>query len=68
VVAGDDKLYAVNRKGVVTVIAADTNEFRVLSTYAFGEQPVESTIAIADGKLYLRTAENLYCFAKKQTE
>lgn len=64
--AGDDKLYAVNRRGVVTVIAADTTEFRILSTQTFAEIPVEATIAVANGKIYLRTARHLYCFAKPQ--
>jgi len=65
ITAADGKLYAVNRKGAVTVVAADPNEFRVLSSSLFEEAPVDSTIAVADGKVYLRTAESLYCFGKK---
>jgi hypothetical protein len=56
----------VNRKGAVTVAAADPREFRILSTSFFKESPVDSTLAIAGGKVYLRTAENLYCFGKKE--
>lgn len=63
--AADGKLYMVNRKGAVTVAAADPKEFRILSTSTFNENPVDSTIAIADGMVYLRTAENLYCFQRK---
>ena len=62
--AADGKLYIVNRKGVVTVVAADPDTFTILSTHSFGEKPVDSSIAIAGGKLYLRTAENLYCFGR----
>lgn len=64
VTAADDKLYTVNETGSVTVAAADPNEFRLLSTTAFSQSPVQSTIAAAAGRLYLRTAEKLYCFKK----
>ena len=60
--AADDKLYLVNRKGEVTVVAADPMKFRILSRSDFGESPVDSSVIIANGKVYLRTAENLYCF------
>jgi outer membrane protein assembly factor BamB len=66
ITAADGKLYMVNRKGAVTVAAADPREFRILSTSFFKESPVDSTLAIAGGKVYLRTAENLYCFGKKE--
>jgi outer membrane protein assembly factor BamB len=65
ITAADGKLYVVNRKGTVSVIASDPAEFRLLSTYAFDEKPTDSSIAIANGKLYLRTNENLYCFSQK---
>ncbi len=65
ITAADGKLYVVNRKGTVSIIASDRNAFRVLSSHAFDEKPTDSSIAIANGKLYLRTAENLYCFGKK---
>jgi len=60
--AADDKLYIVNRKGFVTVVAADPSEFKVLSTRAFEEKPSDSTIAVANGNVFLRTAKHLYCF------
>ncbi|MBC8379536.1 MAG: PQQ-binding-like beta-propeller repeat protein [Planctomycetes bacterium] len=65
ITAGDDKLYMVNRKGTATIVAADPKEFRILSTRDLGENPTDSSIAIADGKLYIRTAQNLYCFGNK---
>ena len=61
-VAADGKLYVVNRKGFVSIVAADPSEFRVLSTRNFDEQPTDSTIAIANGRVFLRTAKHLYCF------
>ena len=63
--AADGKLYLVNRKGIVTVVAADRKQFRVLSTHDFGGRPADSTLAVANGRLYLRTAETLYCFGKR---
>jgi outer membrane protein assembly factor BamB len=65
ITAADGKLYTVNRKGAVTVVAANPDEFRILGSYRFDESPVDSTIVVANGKVYLRTAENLYCFVKK---
>jgi outer membrane protein assembly factor BamB len=65
ITAADGKLYMVNRKGVVSVVAAADKAFCLLSTHAFDEKPTDSSIAIANGKLYLRTGENLYCFSKK---
>jgi outer membrane protein assembly factor BamB len=65
ITAADGKLYMVNREGTVTVVAADPDAFRVISSYPFDEKPTVSSISIANGKLYLRTAENLYCFTQK---
>lgn len=63
VTAADEKLYMVNRKGVVTVAAADPTAFRILNTSDVGEFPVDSTIVAADSRVFLRTAENLYCWS-----
>lgn len=65
ITAADGKLYTVNRKGTVTVVAADPDEFRIFSTYSFDEPPVDSTITIVNGNLYLRTAQHLYRFSTK---
>ncbi len=65
ITSADGKLYMVNRKGTVSVVAADPKAFRVLSTHAFDEKDTDSSIAIANGKLYLRTGKTLYCFSKK---
>ncbi len=62
ITAADGKLYTVNEAGVVNVVAADPAEFRLLSTTDFGQRPVHSSLALADSRVYLRTAETLYCF------
>ncbi len=63
----DSKVYVINRSGDVVVLeAGDT--FKVLSRIRMGEPPVHSTISIAHGKLFIRTARNLYCISKKRPE
>ena len=62
VTAADDKLYTISEAGAVNVVAADPGEFRLLSTTAFGQGPVYATLAVADGRLFVRTAQTLYCF------
>jgi outer membrane protein assembly factor BamB len=62
VTAADDKIYVVNEAGVVNVVAADPNEFRLLSTSRLGQPPVLSTPAVVDEHIYLRTAKTLYGF------
>jgi len=37
------------------------DEFKILSIIRMGEAPVRSSIAVAHGALFLRTAKNLYC-------
>lgn len=62
--AADDKIYMINEKGVLSIMAADSSEFKLLSTFDLGQGPVQSSIAISDGKIYIRTAETLYCFGR----
>src|SRR5262249_20700371 len=57
-VAGDGKLYAASNDGVVSVFEAG-DQLRVLARNALGE-PIRATPAIADGKLFVRTENNLY--------
>jgi outer membrane protein assembly factor BamB len=57
-VAGDGNIYAASKRGTVVVFAAG-DEFKVLARCNFGEE-IQATPALADGKIYLRTALNLY--------
>src|SRR5205823_13204091 len=59
-VAGDGKIYLLNVSGTLSVVQAG-REWKLLSTSEF-EEPVYATPAIADGRIYLRTAGHLYCF------
>ena len=60
---GDGKIFLVDESGRLTVIAA-IEELTLLHTADFQED-VYATPAVVDGRLYLRTASNLYCFGLK---
>lgn len=59
----EGKIYCINESGTVVVLAAG-NEFKVLSTIRMGESPVRSSIAVSDGRLFIRTGKNLYCIGQ----
>jgi outer membrane protein assembly factor BamB len=61
VTGADDKLYCINEDGEAVVLAADDGEFKILSRIDMGDKPVQASIAIADGRLYIRTASKLIC-------
>jgi len=56
----DGKVYCLSENGTVVVLDAG-NEFKILSTIRLGEAPVRSSIAVAHGALFIRTAKSLYC-------
>jgi outer membrane protein assembly factor BamB len=58
-VAADDRIYAVDERGVVYVAAA-ADRFEILAENAM-EDRVLATPAIAGGELFLRTESCLYC-------
>jgi hypothetical protein len=55
-------LYLLNERGQLSVVSAAA-DWKVLSTSDF-EEDVYATPAIADGRIYVRTAGHLYCFAR----
>jgi hypothetical protein len=61
-VIGDGKLFVFDKTGGATVVKADPS-LETISTAQFDEATF-ATPAIADGRLYVRTAGHLYCFAK----
>jgi len=61
VTGADDKLYCINEDGEAVVFAADEGEFKILSRIDMEDKPVQASIAIADGRLYIRTASKLTC-------
>jgi outer membrane protein assembly factor BamB len=63
-IAADGKIYVVNEEGTTYVIDAG-DQPKVIATNAIGEEVV-ATPAIADGAIFLRTSERLYCIAVKK--
>ena len=64
---GDDKIYMISQRGDV-IIAGAGEEFKLLETVPLGDESdgtVRSSIAIAEGNLFIRTATKLYCVGKK---
>ena len=59
-VAGDGKVYLLSERGELTVVSAAA-DWRVLAASEF-EEAAYATPALADGRIYLRTAGHLYCF------
>jgi outer membrane protein assembly factor BamB len=63
-VAADGKIYVVSEEGRATVLqAGDQREVLAVNKLDNG---CKATPAIAGGKIYLRTYDALYCFAKKE--
>jgi outer membrane protein assembly factor BamB len=60
----DDKLYCINETGEIVVLAAGGNEFKILFETKIDETPIQSSISVADGHLFIRTAKNLYCIGE----
>lgn len=54
-----EKLYVANRQGRMTVHKADPS-LNILHTCEFGER-LDTTPAIVDGRMYVRTEKHLYC-------
>lgn len=65
VTAGDDKLYCISESAEAVVLAAGGDEFKILSRIDMEDDPVQGSIAIADGCLFIHTASKLYCITQK---
>jgi outer membrane protein assembly factor BamB len=61
-VAADGKIYFTNEAGETLVIASGTDRYQELARNAIGE-PVFASAAVAAGRLYLRSATQLWCLA-----
>jgi len=61
---GDGKLYCINETGEIVVLKAGGDSMNVLFETRLNERPIQSSIAIANGHLFIRTAENLYCIGE----
>jgi outer membrane protein assembly factor BamB len=64
-VLADGKLYVTTKRGETAVFAANPEKFEPIATNAVGE-PSDSTIAVSDGRIYLRTHRGLWCIGEKK--
>jgi outer membrane protein assembly factor BamB len=62
-VAADGRIYATSQEGKVVVIKPGA-EWEILAVNPLNE-PVNATPAFVDGRIFIRTHQNLYCFAKQ---
>jgi outer membrane protein assembly factor BamB len=60
----DGKIYATNEDGATTVLSAG-DEFEILAVNRLDSHTLASPVAVGN-QLFIRTAEHLYCFAKKE--
>ena len=60
----DGKIYCISENGTVIVCEAG-EEFKILAKNKMGEGSIYSSVAISNGQIFLRTAQNLYCIGKK---
>jgi outer membrane protein assembly factor BamB len=60
-VAADGKVYVAGKNGFIVVLE-DGPELKVLGKNDIGEEII-ATPSIADGRLFIRTRENLFCIA-----
>jgi len=59
-----DKLYCINETGEIVVLDACGDEFKIIFETKTDETPIQSSISVANGRLFIRTAKNLYCIGK----
>jgi len=62
-VAAEGRIYLTADSGDTTVIEAGP-EFRVLASNPISER-VQASLALSGGRLYLRSAQNLYCIGNE---
>ena len=58
------RLYATNQRGDTVVFAPNAEAYEQLAANSLGEQS-NSTPAISDGEIFLRTFDALYCISEK---
>lgn len=63
-VYADGKLYATSQDATITVFRPDPEKFEPIAVNSFKER-TNSTPAISDGEIFVRTYEALYCIAEE---
>jgi len=63
-VAADGKIYVAGQNGFVVVLADGPNQ-KTLARNDMGGRQIIATPAIADGRLFIRTADTLFCISNE---
>ncbi len=63
IVQAAGRCYVTTRKGTTVVFKADPQKFELLAANALGEDS-NSTPAISDGQIFIRTFKHLYCIGE----
>ena len=63
----DGKIYCINMRGEVTVLAAG-RKLKELARFTMGGRNLMASIAAADGALFIRSPTKLYCIEKKEQD
>ncbi|MCX6901929.1 MAG: PQQ-binding-like beta-propeller repeat protein [Verrucomicrobia bacterium] len=58
-----DRLYVPNQNGDVFVVRAGP-KFDCLATNSIGGEPMNASLAVSDGAVFIRTHKNLWCIAE----
>ena len=62
-VLAEGRLYIINEDGMATVVGLDNDSLEILATNDMGAYTL-SSMAMSGGKIFLRTAEALYCIGQ----
>lgn len=60
----DGKIYVISETGGIVVLQAGGEEFKVLFETQIKEPDIQASIAVSGSRLFVRTAQNLYCIGK----
>ena len=63
ITAGDDKLYCISENAEAVVLAAGGDEFKIIARIDMEDEPVQSSIAIAENCLFIHTNRKLFCIS-----
>ena len=63
-VLSGDRIYAVTQNSDVIVFKASTEKYEQLAVNSLGDGLTNSSLAVSDGQLFLRTHKHLWCIGK----
>jgi outer membrane protein assembly factor BamB len=61
-----DKIYVLNQSGD-TIILRASPKFEVVAVNSIGNELTNSTLAVSDGALFIRTHQNLWCISERRS-